>query len=219
MPFKKKALFVVIEGMEAVGKSTAAKYLKEYLTELSWLETILTREPGGTPLAEEIRIIFKSPFTKSASSLTQSFLIAAARNDHLENLIIPTLEVDKNVICDRFILSTLVYQEHYDFLVDLNSKLVPDLTIVLTAELETIVNRMTNRSKDWRDLMVNEWHTDKQNRMLEIVKNDTDYKISKNYLVVPTDSYNTVDALHIAISTTWNLDTYYKGLNHTTIYK
>ncbi len=222
MPKSFNPLFVVVEGMEAVGKSTVVNYLTTHLNSLSGLDTVNTREPGGTPLAEAIRDIFKSELTKGSSSLTQAHLIAAARSDHLDRLIMPMLATDKNVVCDRFFISTLVYQDSHDFLFDLNHRLVPDLTIVLTASPENVQKRLAIRAdsaqQDWLDASVSARHAAMQEKMLDIVRSDEWFELSKNYLVVDTNQYEDVRSLCGGIGHDWELENYFKGANETLCY-
>ncbi len=100
--------FIVFEGCEGVGKSTQLRFLEEYLKE-SGQEAVFTREPGGTPLAEEIRQLI---LTKQMSAETEAALFAAARCDHIDNLILPALREGKIVVCDRYIDSSLAYQAY-----------------------------------------------------------------------------------------------------------
>jgi len=113
--------FIVFEGCEGVGKSTQLRFLKEYLEKVG-RPAVFTREPGGTPLAEEIRQLI---LTKPMSAETEAALFAAARCDHIDNLILPSLKEGKLVICDRYIDSSLAYQAYArglgeDFILKMN---------------------------------------------------------------------------------------------------
>ena len=101
-------MFITIEGGEGSGKSTHSILLKEYL-ESRGFEVLLTREPGGTSLAEAIRKILLDPATE-LSPLSELFLYEAARAQHIEEIIYPALKSGKAVICDRFTDATLAYQ-------------------------------------------------------------------------------------------------------------
>ena len=101
--------FITFEGGEGSGKSTHAKALAERLTALG-IEVVLTREPGGSPGAEIIRHVILSGIAKPLGAETEAFLFAAARDDHVQNTILPALAAGRWVICDRFIDSTRVYQ-------------------------------------------------------------------------------------------------------------
>ncbi len=102
----RKGFFVVLEGCEGVGKSTQLGFLKDYLSTLG-KEVVFTREPGGTPLAEKIRELI---LTKDMDSLTEAYLFASARIDHINNVILPALERGAIVLCDRYIDSSFAYQ-------------------------------------------------------------------------------------------------------------
>jgi len=104
----KKPLFITIEGGEGSGKTTQSLLLKEYL-ENKGFETLLTREPGGTALAEAIRKILLDPDSKLVS-LSELLLYEAARAQHIEEIILPALKSGKAVICDRFTDATVAYQ-------------------------------------------------------------------------------------------------------------
>lgn len=100
-------IFITIEGCEGVGKSTQIRLLKKYIEE-SGQKALFTREPGGTDVAEKIRGILLNG--GEISPLTEAYLFAAARADHMERLILPALARGETVICDRFIDSSLAYQ-------------------------------------------------------------------------------------------------------------
>jgi dTMP kinase len=103
---KTKGLFISFEGAEAVGKSTQIKKLRDRL-EREGFKVSLTREPGGTELAEKFRQILKH---EEMSPLTELFLVEAGRSDHVENVIRPRLARGEIVLCDRYVNSSLVYQ-------------------------------------------------------------------------------------------------------------
>jgi dTMP kinase len=101
--------FITFEGGEGSGKSTHAAALAKRLQALG-LEVVLTREPGGSAGAEIIRHILLSGIAKPLGAETEAMLFAAARDDHVRNVIRPALLAGKWVVCDRFIDSTRVYQ-------------------------------------------------------------------------------------------------------------
>lgn len=102
------AVFITFEGCEGVGKSTQINLLKEYLSKTGQ-KAVFTREPGGTPFAEKIR---KSILGEQMSAESEALLFAAARCDHIDNLILPALRRGENVICDRFLDSSIAYQAY-----------------------------------------------------------------------------------------------------------
>lgn len=107
----KKGFFVTIEGCEGVGKSTLLRGLEEYLENLG-RETVFTREPGGTEVAERIRAVILDPENAAMTPTAELLLYAAARAQHTEEKIIPAVRDGKLVICDRYSDSTLAYQSY-----------------------------------------------------------------------------------------------------------
>ena len=101
---KHKGFFITIEGVEGAGKTTQIHRLADALGD----DVIVTREPGGTPVSEQVRDIFLT--AKSISATTELLLIAAARSHHVSELILPALNDGQIVICDRFSDATIAYQ-------------------------------------------------------------------------------------------------------------
>lgn len=101
--------FITLEGGEGAGKSTQARLLAEYIQSRSH-DVMVTREPGGSALAERIRALLLAPDVPGHSQLAEALLFNAARADHLEEMIRPALQRGRWVICDRFRDSTRVYQ-------------------------------------------------------------------------------------------------------------
>ena len=101
--------FVTVEGCEGSGKSTQLKLLAEYLTSIG-ADFIMTREPGGSKISEEIRAIILNGKNKEMCDECEALLYAAARIQHLREVVVPALESGKLVICDRFVDSSLAYQ-------------------------------------------------------------------------------------------------------------
>lgn len=104
-----KGLFIVMEGPDGSGKTTQINLLKEYLEEAGY-ECIITREPGGTVIGEEIRQLILNPEHKEMSPVTEMLLYAASRAQLVHEVIGPALEEGKIVISDRFVDSSIVYQ-------------------------------------------------------------------------------------------------------------
>jgi dTMP kinase len=101
--------FISLEGIEGAGKSTLARALEATLTERG-LAVRLTREPGGTPLAERLRTLVLERGAERISAEAETLLMFAARAVHVENLILPALDRGEWVICDRFTDATRAYQ-------------------------------------------------------------------------------------------------------------
>ncbi len=105
------SLFIAFEGGEGCGKTTQAELLADKLQQQD-ISVVLTREPGGTALGNEIRRLLKKERGSSISAQAELFLFAASRVQLVAELIRPALEEDKVVVCDRFAYSTAVYQGH-----------------------------------------------------------------------------------------------------------
>jgi dTMP kinase len=101
--------FITLEGIEGAGKSTVAKYVGDWLAGQG-IAVRLTREPGGTPLAERVRSIVLERGTEQVSAVTETLLMFAARALHVENVIVPALRAGDWVVCDRFTDATRAYQ-------------------------------------------------------------------------------------------------------------
>ena len=105
-----KPLFVVLEGPDASGKSTQLRLLAEQLAARN-IPHLTTREPGGTPLGQELRGLLLDPH-RDIRPLTELFLMVADRHEHVERVIRPALAEGKWVLCSRYTLSTMAYQGH-----------------------------------------------------------------------------------------------------------
>jgi len=103
------ARFITLEGIEGAGKSTVAKYVSDWLAGQG-IAVRLTREPGGTPLAERVRSIVLERGSEPVSAVTETLLMFAARALHVENVILPALLAGEWVVCDRFTDATRAYQ-------------------------------------------------------------------------------------------------------------
>lgn len=147
-----KGLFVSFEGIDGSGKSTQARLLAEHLR-AEGREVVLTREPGGSPGAEEIRALVLQGDPDRWSARTEILLFTAARRDHLERTIQPALDAGKVVICDRFADSTRMYQglSRGDLrgLVDELHRLMigiePDLTVLIDMDPAQGLSRALSR--------------------------------------------------------------------------
>lgn len=106
---KGKGLFLTFEGIDCCGKSTQIKKTAHYFNQKG-IPHIVTREPGGTPLAEKIREIILSPKNSDITNSCELLLYLASRAQHMEEKIIPTLESGAVVLCDRFQEATFAYQ-------------------------------------------------------------------------------------------------------------
>jgi dTMP kinase len=150
------SLFITFEGGEGCGKSVQAKKLYDRLCQ-SNIPSILTNEPGGTPLGDEISRWLKWQEESDITPLTELFLFNASRSQLVEDVIIPNLEKGKVVICDRFADSTTVYQGYGRGLDITITKtvnntatrgLIPNLTILLDLPSEAGFARKKSGEKD-----------------------------------------------------------------------
>lgn len=105
----KRGLFLTLEGVDGCGKSTQLAFLTEYLKQKG-LDVVLTREPGGCAISEQVREILLNPENKQMSAETEMLLYAAARTQHIAEKILPALEAGKVVLCDRYLDSSIAYQ-------------------------------------------------------------------------------------------------------------
>ncbi|MBD3786725.1 MAG: dTMP kinase [Sphingomonadales bacterium] len=145
-------MFVTFEGIDGSGKSTQARMLAEALRGLGH-EVVLTREPGGSPGAEEIRRLVLEGDPARWSAETEILLFTAARRDHLERTITPALAAGKVVVCDRFADSTRMYQglsrgdlrATVDRLHDLMIGREPDLTLLIDIDPAVGLSRAKGR--------------------------------------------------------------------------
>lgn len=147
--------FLTIEGTEGVGKSTNLAFVRDWLSRRG-IEVIVTREPGGTPLAEEIRSLLLSKRDESVDETAELLLVFAARAQHLAQVIIPALARGAWVLSDRFTDATYAYQgggrglskstiAQLEQLVQ--GDLRPDLTLILDIEVELGLNRARQRGE------------------------------------------------------------------------
>lgn len=147
--------FITFEGTEGVGKSTQITLAAESLREAG-IEVVVTREPGGTPMAEAIRELLLAPRDEAVHEITELLLMFAARAQHLYGRILPALEAGAWVLCDRFTDATFAYQgagrgvpEDRIALLEtlVQQDIRPDNVIVLDAPVETGMARATRRGE------------------------------------------------------------------------
>ena len=148
--------FITLEGIDGVGKSTQMRRIQRLLEE-SGVEVVLTREPGGTALAEEIRALLLALRDEPVAPMTELLLIFAARSQHVERVIRPALQAGAWVLCERFTDATYAYQgggrEMGEAAVAQLEALVqgglqPHLTIFLDAGPQVAAERMRGRLGD-----------------------------------------------------------------------
>lgn len=152
----RKPLFISFEGGEGSGKSTQAKKLYDYF-KAKGEDVILTREPGGTDVAEQIREILVTGSVDKLDKKTELLLHYAARTEHIRKVIKPAFNEGKIVITDRYFDSTIAYQGYghglnLEFIAKLNDFIVedikPDITFLFDIELKVGIERAKGRSTD-----------------------------------------------------------------------
>lgn len=173
------AYFITVEGGEGAGKTTAIRYIEEKLVTAGY-EVLVTREPGGIRIAEQIRSVILDSENIEMEGRTEALLYAAARRQHLVEKIVPALDAGKIVLCDRFIDSSLAYQGHArnigmeevfqinEFAID---GLLPDLTLFFDLPPAVGLQRIAegNREQNRLDLETIDFH-DKVYEGYQLVK-------------------------------------------------
>ncbi len=207
--FKKKPFFIVFEGVEGCGKSYQSKKLYKKLIKKK-IDTVLTREPGGTKSSELIRnLILKDYFTKSNKEkfdkYTDTLLYLAARNEHIKNKIKPALIKKKVVICDRFVDSTIAYQVYgkkveFSFIKNIHKKILqgisPNIVFVLKVSSKSSKNRLKKRkTRNRYDNFRQSFYNKAQKSFIKIAKNKKNYFIldsSKNDISLENKIFNII---------------------------
>jgi dTMP kinase len=182
--------FITIEGTEGVGKTTNIAFIKQWLDD-NGISFINTREPGGTPLAEEIRQVLLSNRDEKVCSKAELLMMFAGRAQHIDQVIEPQLAQGNWVLCDRFTDATYAYQgagrEMGDDLIQSLETMVqgdmrPDLTLVLDVPVELGLERAGKRSEPDR---------------FELEKTDFFNRVRQAYLSMATNNperYKVIDA-------------------------
>ncbi|PIR38467.1 MAG: dTMP kinase [Alphaproteobacteria bacterium CG11_big_fil_rev_8_21_14_0_20_39_49] len=174
--------FITFEGGEGGGKSTQCKLLKEAFNNRN-IDVTLTREPGGTKGAEQIRKLLVTGDIDKWDSITETLLHLAARQDHVRNLIKPSLESGKFVICDRFSDSTIAYQGYahglgLEKIESLQKQILgdfsPALTFILDISIKDGIARAAKRgnTENRYEKMGKEFHSNVRKGFLEIAKKE-----------------------------------------------
>ena len=208
------AKFITVEGTEGVGKTTNINFIKSWLRQKE-VKFVATREPGGTPLAEEIRDLLLKPRDELVVSSAELLLMFAGRAQHLNKVILPALQADTWVLCDRFTDATYAYQ---GFGRQMSSELIvqlenivqgdirPDLTLLLDIPVEIGLERANDRGDPDR---------------FEQEQHDFFNRVRAGYLSLAnenSDRYVVIDASQelqgVQTDIALALDTFYKSLGH-----
>ncbi len=159
-----KGKFISFEGGEGGGKTTQIKFLCETLKSIG-INVTQTREPGGSEGAEEIRKLLVEGTPDRWNAVTESLLHCAARQDHIENIILPALKKGQWVVTDRFSDSTMAYQGYghgvskkalsnlHQFVA---GNIVPDMTIILDLPVQVGLSRAEQRAVQQADKIINQ---------------------------------------------------------------
>ena len=170
--------FITFEGGECSGKTTVINEIKKELERLN-IDYVLTREPGGIRIAEDIRNIILDINNTEMSPECEALLYAAARMQHLKEKVLPSLKDSKVVLCDRYIDSTIAYQGvarglGIDNVLKINSfalDYMPDLTIFIDVTPDVALKRLSLRDKSDRlDLEEKNFHNNVYKGYQEVVK-------------------------------------------------
>ena len=162
-----RGLFITLEGGDGAGKSTQIRNIEKYFLDKGLVVTH-TREPGGTPISEKLRAILLDTENTGMDAVTEMLIYAAARAQHVREVVMPALERGEIVICDRFVDSSIAYQgfgrELGSMVAEVNAHatggLIPDLTIWLDIDPETGKKRAGNEKKyDRLELESSAFHT------------------------------------------------------------
>ena len=174
-------MFITLEGPEGSGKTTAVNYAVSKLEEMGY-QIVRTREPGGTPIAEQIRNVILDKANTSMDPRTEALLYAASRRQHLVEKVWPAIKEGKIVICDRYLDSSLAYQGGarglgVDNILNINmfatEGTFPDLTLLFDIEPEVGLARIAanaDREVNRLDLEKLEFHQKVRNTFLELAK-------------------------------------------------
>jgi len=177
----KKGYFVTLEGGEGSGKSTIINYIKDFL-ESDGKKVVITREPGGIDIAEQIRSVILDKKNTKMDGRTEALLYAAARRQHLVEKVIPSLNEGYIVLCDRFVDSSLAYQGYarglgINEVFSINKfaigDLMPDLTLYLDLDPQIGLNRIAkNKGREINRLDLEEinFHINVREGYEEVVK-------------------------------------------------
>ncbi|MCK9470516.1 MAG: dTMP kinase [Bacilli bacterium] len=172
--------FISFEGGEGSGKTTLIEMLTNELNQLGY-KIVKTREPGGSKIAEEIRNVILNIDNVDMDYMTEALLLAASRRQHLAEVIIPALNDEKIVICDRYVDSSLAYQgyarglgikEVYEINKYATEGILPELTIYIDVDPNIGLSRIKNnrREVDRLDLEKISFHQKVREGYLEIAE-------------------------------------------------
>lgn len=177
-------MFITFEGIEGSGKTTQVKLLAERLKE-SGHSVVVTREPGGTPIADQIRKILLDARNKNLEPFAELLLYYAAREQHIKEVIAPALKAGKIVLCDRFIDASVAYQGYargldLNFIQKLNEKVLGPVKIDLTFLFDLPVAIGLSRARGRASTLTKAWREERfENERIEFHE-----KVQEGYLTI-----------------------------------
>lgn len=196
-----KGFFITFEGGEGAGKSIQVEILTSHLHEEGY-QLVVTREPGGTQIGEQIRVITHDPENVDLDPVAEAYLMSAARAQHVTEIIKPALDAGKIVVCDRFVDSSIAYQGYGrklgpDVIAKLNELAVdgaiPDLTLFLNISAEVGMKRRGKTQKrDRLDLQQADFYKRVHAGYLQLAKQHPD-----RFVVI--DASRTIEKVAIEI--------------------
>ncbi len=195
-----KGLFITFEGIEGSGKSTQIELVYKKLKMLGH-KVIMTKEPGGTPLADKIRELLLDINSKDLHARAELLLLLASRAQHVEEKLVKALHEGTTILCDRFADSSIAYQGYGRGLAlkeiermneFATNGLVPNLTILLDIDLEKSRERMSNKVRDRFEVLSQEFYTKVCSGYLELAREHP-------YRIHVLDGTQTSESLHNAI--------------------
>ena len=172
------ALFITFEGGEGSGKTTIIKMLVDEI-KAKGIDVLVSREPGGSKISEEIRNIILNVNNKNMDYMTEALLYAASRRQHLKEIVWPGVDSGKLVICDRYLDSSLVYQgcarglgieKVYELNMNATDGYLPDLTLYLDVTPDIGLGRIRDNNRDVNrlDLEKKAFHEEVRNGYLKL---------------------------------------------------
>jgi len=192
----RKGLFITLEGSDGSGKSTQAKLMESFLREKGH-QIVITREPGGTGISEKIRALLLDKKHVEMNGRTEALLYAAARAQHVEEIIKPALERGDVVICDRFVDSSIAYQGYGRNLgeqIEIINKFavsgcMPDITFLFKIEPETGRARIKTKDRDRLEKEHTEFYS-------EVYKGYTELEERYPERIVGIDATGSIEEIH-----------------------
>lgn len=190
-------IFISLEGPDGSGKSTAAKKILPQLQQLSTQEVVLTREPGGSAIAEQLRDIILDVHNSAMDARTEALLYAAQRRQHIVDVILPALQANKIVLSDRYIDSSVAYQgagrqlgmqEIWQLNLFATQKLLPQLTLYFDIPPAVGLKRIQQKRAQAADRLEKEqldFHQRVTVAYQQLIKQDADRIVKIDALQTP----------------------------------